>query len=130
MDRNGNQDMKSLADSLWEYMKPKVENTQTNSVRYFRAKVTANPGRNQLTVQRPFDNTQTLPCVPNMAGAAVGDEVTVLIMGNNSNATVVGTGSLSNWNWSDTSTTSAQSLNSISTEDLDAAYQSGVNSVQ
>lgn len=130
MDRNGNQDMKSLADSLWEYMKPKVENTQTNSVRYFRAKVTANPGRNQLTVQRPFDNTQTLPCVPNMAGAAVGDEVTVLIMGNNSNATVVGTGSLSNWNWSDTSTTSAQPLNSISTEDLDAAYQSGVNSVQ
>ncbi len=130
MDRNGNQDMKSLADSLWEYMKPKVENTQTNSVRYFRAKVTANPGSNQLTVQRPFDNTQTLPCVPNMSGAAVGDEVTVLIMGNNSNATVVGTGSLSNWNWSDTSTTSAQPLNSISTEDLDAAYQSGVNSVQ
>jgi len=122
--------MKSLADSLWEYMKPKVENTQTNSVRYFRAKVTANPGSNQLTVQRPFDNTQTLPCVPNMSGAAVGDEVTVLIMGNNSNATVVGTGSLSNWNWSDTSTTSAQPLNSISTEDLDAAYQSGVNSVQ
>lgn len=130
MDRNGNQDMKSLADSLWEYMKPKVENTQTNSVRYFRAKVTANPGSNQLTVQRPFDNTQTLPCVPNMSGAAVGDEVTVLIMGNNSNATVVGTGSLSNWNWSDTSTTSAKPLNSISTEDLDAAYQSGVNSVQ
>lgn len=130
MDRNGNQDMKSLADSLWEYMKPKVENTQTNNVRYFRAQVTANPGSNQLTVQRPFDNTQTLPCVPNMSGAKVGDEVTVLIMGNNSNATVVGTGSLSNWNWSDTSTTSAQSLNSISTEDLDAAYQSGVNSVQ
>lgn len=93
----GNEQMKQLVDNLWRYFEPKIEEKMRSSIRYYRAEVTANPGGNRLTVQRPFDTAVTIPCVDCMAGTAAGDQVLVMVFGggtNANNSVVVGDGAL------------------------------------
>ena len=92
-----NDQMKLFVDNLWRYFEPKIEEKMRSSIRYYRAEVTANPGGNRLTVQRPFDTPVTIPCVDCMSDAKAGDQVLVMVFGgsaNGSNSVVVGDGTL------------------------------------
>ena len=92
-----NDQMKLFVDNLWRYFEPKIEEKMRSSIRYYRAEVTANPGGNRLTVQRPFDTPVTIPCVDCMSDAKAGDQVLVMVFGgsaNGSNSVVVGDGAL------------------------------------
>lgn len=89
--------MKLFVDNLWRYFEPKIEEKMRSSIRYYRAEVTANPGGNRLTVQRPFDTAVTIPCVDCMSDAKAGDQVLVMVFGggvNGLNSVVVGDGAL------------------------------------
>lgn len=93
-----NDEIKVLADQLFDYMKPRIEDMLSNSVSFYRAEVMENLGNGTLSIQRPFDETiVTLPCVPSIANASVGTQVTVLVFGSSSNAKIVGDTTLSNW---------------------------------
>lgn len=90
--------MKTFADQLFHYLRPKIQAMPElrGAVRYFRAQVTANGGNGTLTVRRPLDTSPlTLPCTNAIAGADVGDQVTVFVLGDLSNAVVVSDGKLS-----------------------------------
>lgn len=92
-----NDQMKLFVDNLWRYFEPKIEEKMRSSIRYYRAEVTANPGGNRLTVQRPFDTAVTIPCVDCMSDAKAGDQVLVMVFGggvNGRNSVVVGDGAL------------------------------------
>lgn len=92
---NDMENMRVFADQLWKYMVPKLKSMFASNVSYFRAQVVSNPGNNTLEVQRPVENgTLTLPCTTAMSGAAVGQQVTVLVMGSLSNAVVVADGKM------------------------------------
>ena len=84
--------MVSLAENLWEYIKPKVSAMLANTIRFQRAKVTANPGNGTLTVKRPFCDAVTIPCVQSMENAAVNSQVLIYIHGGTAaqNSVVVG----------------------------------------
>lgn len=91
-----NEQMKILADQLFLYMKPKIAKMMSTNVSFFRAQVVSNPGSNTLVVQRPLETaTLTLPCASGISGASAGDQVTVLVLGNLSNAVVVSDGMMS-----------------------------------
>ena len=92
---NDMENLRTFADQLWKYMVPKLDSKFASNVSYFRAEVVSNPGDNTLEVQRPMENgTLTLPCVRAMSGAQAGQQVTVLVMGNLSNAVVVADGKM------------------------------------
>lgn len=105
---NENEQMRVLAQQLWKnYMEPQIDRKLALTVRYFRAQVVSNPGNNTLEVQRPGDsNTMTLPCTDSMAGAAANSQCVVIVLGDLSNAIVVGNGVLSN-------------VGNVTTEDLE-----------
>lgn len=87
--------MRVFADQLWKYMVPKLDSKFASNVSYFRAKVKTNLGNNTLEVERPLETgTLTLPCTTAMSGATAGQQVAVLVMGNLSNAIVVGDGKM------------------------------------
>lgn len=92
---NDMENLRTFADQLWKYMVPKINAKLSSNVSYFRAEVVSNPGNNKLEVQRPVENgTLTLPCVRAMSGAQAGQQVVALVMGNMSNAIIVGDGKL------------------------------------
>lgn len=92
---NDMENLRTFADQLWKYMVPKLDSKFASNVSYFRAEVVSNPGNNMLEVQRPVENgTLTLPCTTAMSGATAGQQVTVLVMGNLSNAVVVADGKM------------------------------------
>lgn len=93
-----NTDLQLLAENLWAYLKPKVQAMQSSNLSYYRAQVVAPAGRGKtISIQRPFDQTtQSLPFVSSAGDLAPGDQVTVLVLGDPSNAIVLGTGTLSN----------------------------------
>lgn len=94
---NQDQDMKALADNLWTYFEPKIKTMLSSGVSYYRAKVTAAAAGGTITVQRPFDQTElALPYVSSAEALAVGDQCTVMVFGSQSNAVVLGNGTLSN----------------------------------
>lgn len=95
---DNNQNMKNVAESLWKYFEPKLEEKSASTLTYFRAAVVANPGDGTLTVQKPYDETAiNLPCVSSMSKTTVGSQVTVMVFGRNvaNNAVVVADGKVS-----------------------------------
>ena len=92
---NDMENLRTFADQLWKYMVPKINAKLSSNVSYFRAQVVSNLGNTKLEVQRPLENgTLTLPCTTAMSGAQAGQQVTVLVMGNLSNAVVVADGKM------------------------------------
>ena len=96
--RDDNEQMRVLADNLWKYMEPKLNDKLSRTVSFFRAQVRRDAGdpaegSNTMTVLRPLDNTPlTLPCSAGIANAAAGSQVTVFVLGDLSNAVVVSDG--------------------------------------
>ena len=86
------EEMKTFADQLWKYFRPKVEGMLARQVGYFRAEVVSNPGDGTLVLSRPYEQNITLPCTNAMSGATAGQQVTVFVMGSLSNAVVVADG--------------------------------------
>lgn len=92
-----NQQMQDLADGLWAYFRPKVAEMLRNEVSFFRAQVITAPSGGSVGVRKPMeDTTLSLPYVPSAASLSVGDQALVLVFGNQSNAIVLGNGTLSN----------------------------------
>lgn len=96
-----NLEVRALADALWRYFKPRVEEMLGSYVSFYRAQVTAAPSGGKITVRRPFDDTAlSLPYVGSMASAAVGTQVVVAVFGkqkgNTMNSVVLGDGTLTN----------------------------------
>jgi hypothetical protein len=92
---NDMENLRTFADQLWKYMVPKLNAMFSSNVSYFRAVVVSNPGDGTLVIQRPLETgTLTLPCTTAMSGATTGQQVTVLVMGNLSNAVVVADGKM------------------------------------
>lgn len=95
---NDTEQMRILADNLWAYMEPKLNDRLSRTVSFFRAKVRRDAGdptvgSNTMTVIRPFDNTPlTLPCSNGIANAASGSQVAVFVLGDLSNAFVISDG--------------------------------------
>lgn len=87
--------MREIADGLGPYIVEKhVKPLLENSVRFFKAEVTAAPSGGVISVQKPFDTTiLQLPYTAAAAGLAVGDQCTVFVLGSMTNAVVVGDGS-------------------------------------
>lgn len=92
------ENIKILAQNLWDkFIKQRVKETQKNTVKYFRAKVTATAQNGKISVQKPFDTTvMTIPYVSSAGSLAVDDECIVLVLGDYSNCIVLGDGKLSN----------------------------------
>lgn len=87
--------LKAFADQLWKYMKPKLDDAMSSTVRYFRAEVVSNPGDGTLVIHRPYDTSNlTVPCTTAMSGAQTGDQVIVFVLGNLSNAVVIADGKM------------------------------------
>lgn len=79
--------MQSLADRLWDFFRPKVIDILTDSVDYYKATVTSayNPSTGLITVQKPFDIANEIPCSPRIRNAPVGSQVIVLVFGKGAN---------------------------------------------
>lgn len=91
------QDILTLAESLWEYIEPKVDKKISRTVSYYRAEVTAAAANGKITVKKPFDDTPlALPYVSSAANLQVGQQATVLVLGTESNSFIIGDGKLSN----------------------------------
>ena len=98
MDSGQGSALRIFAQNLWDkFFADKVRTSTSDCVRFYRATVTANPGGNRLTVQRPFDSPITLPCTDRMTNAAVGDQVMILVMGSFTNAIVFAASDLHNF---------------------------------
>lgn len=95
--QDNTESIRDFAESLWQYFVPKIEQKMSNSVRYYRAQVVTNNGDGTLTIQRPYDNAVTVPCVDSMKDAEVGAQVTVLVFGGTAlkNSIVVADGKVS-----------------------------------
>ena len=92
----GENEMKTLADALWGYFREKyLIPYLSDSVCYFQATVTTAPSGGVIGVQRPFDNAISLPYAWSASTLSVGDQCTVLMFGDMSNAVVIGDGTLS-----------------------------------
>ena len=93
--------VRELADGLWRYFKPKVEEMLGSYISFYRAQVAAAPSGGKVTVKRPFDDTAlSLPYVGSMERAAAGTQVVVAVFGkqrgNTMNSVVIGDGQLTN----------------------------------
>lgn len=77
-----NNEMRALADNLWAYMRPKVQEMLSSTVRFYRAQVVSAASNGKITVKRPFDDASiALPYVQAMEDAPAGSQVTVLVFG-------------------------------------------------
>lgn len=86
---NDNATMASFANNLWRsYIQPKIKQSDTENVTYYRAVVSSNNGDGTLTVQRAFDVAgYTISCTSGVQEAVdSGDSVLVLKYGNGLNA--------------------------------------------
>ena len=92
-------DLTSIAEYVWRYISPKIEERLAHNVQWYRAKVTKAAKDDRISIQRPFDETeQSIPYLAPMASANAGDEVTVFVFGgtsggNNNNSVIVNNGS-------------------------------------
>lgn len=92
-------DLTSIAEYVWRYISPKIEERLAHNVQWYRAKVTQAAKDDRISIQRPFDETeQSIPYLAPMASANAGDEVTVFVFGgtsggNNNNSVIVNNGS-------------------------------------
>lgn len=73
------------------FVKPRL----SSYISYYRATVVTPASNGRMTVKRPFDNPVSLPYVAAVEDLAAGDQCTVFVFGDSSNAIVVGNGSLS-----------------------------------
>lgn len=90
-------ELKSLGDSLGRYlMETFVAPRLSRTVSYYRAQVASPASGGKITVQKPFDTAIALPYVSSAAGLKAGDQCIVLVLGDASNAIVLGDGMLSN----------------------------------
>lgn len=106
---NEAEQMKVLADQLFSYMKPKILQLMQSNVTFFRAEVVSNPGNNRLVIKRAFDaDTMTLPCADCIVNVESGDQVTVFVYGNLSNAVVMGDGQMIHLGYNQKITASTQ----------------------
>ena len=88
-------EIKSLADSLWGYFKTKyLLPYLSDSVCYFMATVTTAPSGGVIGVQRPFDSEMFLPYAWGAVNLQQGDTCMVLVFGDLSNAIVLGNGAM------------------------------------
>lgn len=95
---NEQDQMRQFAENLWnQFFANKVDKAMAQTVSYFRARVTDNPGSGKLEVQRPFDTAHIVSCTDALSNASAGDEVTVFVFGseNGNNAVAVSDGSMS-----------------------------------
>lgn len=95
-----NDEMKAVADNLWNYLEPRVQELIGSCVRFYRAQVVEASNNGKITIQKPFDNTPlALPYVSAMENAEVGSQVTVFVMGSNghdaNNSVIVNDGAFS-----------------------------------
>ena len=91
------EEIQQAADAIWEYIQKKYLRTYlADSVRYYRAVVTTAPNNGVIEIERPFDSPISLPYMANAASLTVGDQCTVLVFGDASNAIVMGDGALTN----------------------------------
>lgn len=98
--KNSNQEMRLFADSLWNnYFKQKVSDMIKGYISFYRAQVVTAASGGTVKVQKPFEtSTLTLPYVPSAESLlTAGSQAMVLVLGEQSNAIVVGPPSLSNW---------------------------------
>lgn len=86
--------MKILADALWDYFLPKIKDYLSDSLCYYRATVTTAPSGGEIGVQRAFDNAITLPYAWSAEGLSIGDTCLVIVFGEATNAIVIGDGAL------------------------------------
>lgn len=95
---NENESIKTLASNLWNnFIKDRVRDMHKDNVRFFRATVVGAANNGTMQVQKPFDNTiMTLPYVTSAGSMTVGTQCVVLVLGDYSNAIVLGDGKLSN----------------------------------
>ena len=95
---NENESIKTLASNLWNnFIKDRVKTMHKDNVRYFRATVVGVANNGTMQVQKPFDNTiMTLPYVTSAGSLTAGSQCVVLVLGDYSNAIVLGDGKLSN----------------------------------
>lgn len=95
---NENESIKTLASNLWNnFIKDRVKNMHKDNVRYFRATVVTGASGGTMQVQKPFDSTvMTLPYVTSAGSLTAGSQCVVLVLGDYSNAIVLGDGKLSN----------------------------------
>lgn len=94
MDEN---EIQTLANEVGKYiMKNLVEPRLSKTVSFYRAFVTAAASNGKITVQKPFDTSVALPYVTSAAGLNVGDQCTVLVLGDYSNSIIIGDGKLTN----------------------------------
>ena len=98
LNNSDNEAMQILADSMAEYMWSKHFAQKMNDVvRFYRAEVTETANNGLIGIKKPFDaNTFYIPYVTSAASLAVGDQCTVLVFGGQSNAFIIGDGTLSN----------------------------------
>lgn len=93
---NKNAQMAEFAKNIWKnYISPKVQKMEADSVKFYRAKVITNDGSNRLTIQRPYDDSYQVSCTDDMSTVTAGTQVIVLMFGNsvnNSNHIVVAKG--------------------------------------
>ena len=88
---------RTFADRIGQYVMEKfVKPNAAQYVSYYRATVTQAASSGKITVQKPFDNPVALPYVGSAAGLTVGSQCVVLVFGSESNACVLGDGTLSN----------------------------------
>lgn len=98
--KNSNQEMRLFADSLWNnYFKQKVSDMLKGYISFYRAQVVTAASSGTVKVQKPFEtSTLTIPYVPSAESLlTAGSQAMVLVLGEQSNAIVVGPPSLSNW---------------------------------
>lgn len=95
---NENEQLRDFAEALWEnYLKQKVQASRTTGLTFFRAQVTTAASAGTVTVQRPFDTALSLPYVPSAESyLTAGSEALVLVLGDLTNAIVLGPPSLQN----------------------------------
>lgn len=89
------QQIQILADAMWDYFHDKyLLPYLSDSVCYFMATVTTAPVSGVIGVARPFDEPITLPYAWSASTLQAGDTCLVLVLGDITNAIVIGDGSL------------------------------------
>lgn len=98
MNANDLGSMKELADAFGEYIKKNyVDPAMKDVVRYYRAQVSTAPDEStaRMAVRKPGDAEDvSLRYTASASSLAAGDQCTVFVLGNHSNAVVFGDGTL------------------------------------
>lgn len=89
-------DVRALADAIWEYILNKhLKDYLSGNISFYRAVVTTAASGGVMGVTRPYDSEIFLPYSWGADSLAVGSECIVFVFGDESNARVVGDGTLS-----------------------------------